>query len=235
MSSVPHPRPADDDTGSSRKTREVARLIAERHGRPIRKLLVVGCGHGEEARVLSRELDCDVVGIDVADGFEPSANARVALEFGDATALQYASGSFDYVYSYHVLEHIPHYRKALREMHRVLGAQGGFCIGVPNRLRLVGYLGSKTREATPLNKLRWNLADWNARLHGRFRNEFGAHAGFAPDELRGELAAVFSSVHSMTLAYYRAIYPRHDRKVAVLDRSGLGRFAFPAVYYTGLK
>lgn len=59
------------------------------------------------------------------------------LQRGDATSLDFADGRFDCIYSFHALEHIPDYRKALQEMRRVLAPGGTYCIGTPNRLRLV--------------------------------------------------------------------------------------------------
>ena len=44
------------------KTRCLAQLISERHAKPIKRLLVVGCGSGLEAAALSQELGCSAVG-----------------------------------------------------------------------------------------------------------------------------------------------------------------------------
>jgi SAM-dependent methyltransferase len=154
------------------------------------------------------------------------------LQKGDATALTFATDEFDFIYSYHVLEHIPRYRDALAEMNRVLAKGGGLWIGTPNRSRLVGYIGSKV----PMRKMiAWNAADWKARLRGRFRNELGAHAGFTLRELGAELRAVFSRIDDATLDYYLAIYPNRARTVRVLQNSGLGTFAFPSIYFSGQK
>lgn len=215
------------------KTEALARLMLEKMGTGIRNLLVVGCGSGIEAAILAQELKTHVVGVDLNAAFSPEAAARVTLRQGDATNLDFEDGSFDFVYSYHALEHVPDYRKALTEMQRVLSGGGGYCIGTPNRSRMVGYLGSKS--ATTRQKLAWNLADWSARVRGKFRNEFGAHAGFTSGELREELQKVFSQVDEITLSYYQRIYSRHERLVNVLNRSGLGRFLFPSVYFMGSK
>ena len=166
------------------------------------------------------------------DEFDPQAAAEARLQKADATALPFATDEFDFVYSYHVLEHIPRYRDALSEMNRVLARGGGLWIGTPNRARLVGYIGSKV----PLRKaIEWNAADWKARLRGRFRNELGAHAGFTLRELGGELRAVFSQIDEATLDYYLAIYPNRARTVRLLHHTGVGAFAFPSIYFTGRK
>lgn len=217
----------------SGKTGAIAGIVRERTRAPIRRLLVVGCGSGAEAATLARELGVQVIGIDLHGAFDPAASASAELRQGDATRLEFADATFDFVYSYHVLEHIPDYPRALEEMQRVLAKGGGYLIGTPNRLRLVGYLGSV--GVSWRDKLAWNLVDWRARLRGRFRNEHGAHAGFSPAELRGVLDKVFGKTEEITARYYLGVYRNHAWLVRWLDRLGLGRFLFPAVYFMGTK
>jgi ubiquinone/menaquinone biosynthesis C-methylase UbiE len=214
------------------RTSRVADVIRQRHGSAISKMLVVGCGNGREAHALAKSLGCDVTGIDLLGKFDAEAAAAVRLQQADATALPFQTAAFDFVYSYHALEHIPNYRQALAEMNRVLATGGGLWIGTPNRARLLGYLGS---EATWAQTLRWNMADWRARLQGRFRNEFGAHAGFTLAELGQELRTFFSRIEEATLDYYLANYPQQARTVRMLHKSGLGEYAFPSIYFVGAK
>lgn len=187
------------DIPRDRKTEALSQLIQEATGKTIKRLLVVGCGSGFEAAVLSRTLKAEVVGIDLQSNFDPDAERFVDLRKMDATWLQFKEGTFDFVFSYHVLEHIPDFRKALHEIKRVLAEDGGFCIGTPNRSRMVGYIGSK--DASLRNKISWNLNDWQARFEGKFKNEYGAHAGFSQRELCEELQWVFSRVEDITLKY----------------------------------
>jgi SAM-dependent methyltransferase len=216
----------------SHRASKIAGVILRRHPAGISNLLVVGCGSGREAHALANALRCNVTGIDLRDQFDPQAAAEVRLQRGDATALPFAAETFDFVYSYHVLEHIPRYRDALSEMNRVLVKGGGLWIGTPNRDRLLGYIGSKV---TLRQAIRWNAADWRARLRGRFRNELGAHAGFTLRELGGELLAAFDHIDEATLDYYLAIYPHRARTVRLLHKSGLGTYAFPSIYFVGRK
>lgn len=220
MTSLPH------------RAAQIANVIRRRHPAGISNLLVVGCGNGREAHALAQALGCRVTGIDLRGEFDAPTAAQVRLQQGDATALPFAADAFDFIYSYHVLEHIPRYRDALAEMNRVLAKGGGLWIGTPNRARLVGYIGSKVPLRTAI---RWNVVDWRARLRGRFRNELGAHAGFTLRELGAELRAVFSHVDDATLDYYLAIYPRRSGAVRLLHRSGLGALAFPSIYFSGSK
>jgi ubiquinone/menaquinone biosynthesis C-methylase UbiE len=215
------------------KTEALAGLIRERARVPIRSLLVVGCGSGVEAAILARELGAHVVGVDLDGSFDAAAAAAVDLRRGDATCLDFPNGSFDFVFSYHALEHIPAHGKALAEMARVLSTHGAYCVGTPNRLRLVGYLGSK--DATWREKVAWNLADWKARLLGRFRNEYGAHAGFSSRELQSWLAEAFAQTEEITLPYYRRVYRGCAFWVNLVGKMGLGRFLFASVYFMGSK
>lgn len=198
-----------------------------------RNVLVVGCGSGLEAAILSDSFGAQVVGIDIADHFDPFASSKVTLRVADATQMPFRDGEFDFVYSYHALEHIPDYRKALGEMRRVLKREGGWCIGTPSRSRLLGYIGSK--NASVKEKLLWNLADWKMRALGRFRNEYGAHAGFTATELSNELATVFGNAVDITVDYYEEIYPRHLEKLAWLRRMHLASFILPSVYFSGVN
>lgn len=195
-------------------------------------MLVVGCGNGREAHALAASLRCNVTGIDLRDQFDPRAAAEVQLQRADATALPFDTATFDFVYSYHVLEHIPCYRDALSEMNRVLAKGGGLWIGTPNRTRLIGDIGS---SATLRHAISWNAADWSARLTGRFRNEFGAHAGFTLQELGEELRAFFSCIDDATLDYYLALYPHRARTMRLLHSLGLGAYTFPSIYFLGRK
>jgi SAM-dependent methyltransferase len=216
-----------------RKTEALASIIREHVGHRIDRLLVVGCGSGMEAAVLARELGVRVVGVDLHGSFDHSAAAAVELRRGDATRLDFPDGTFDFVFSYHVLEHIPDYDKALAEMERVLSKGGAYCVGTPNRLRMIGYLGSK--DATWREKLAWNISDWKARLRGKFRNQYGAHAGFSSGELKAALERAFGQAEEITQRYYQVVYRRQATWVKLLERMRLGRFILPAVYFMGKK
>jgi len=54
-----------------------------------------------------------------------------AIETLDVTDIQYPTGTFDVIYSSHVLEHVPEDRKAMRELCRVLHPDGWAVLQVP--------------------------------------------------------------------------------------------------------
>ena len=215
------------------KTEKVARIIGRIHQSPIKNLLVVGCGSGLEAAILAEQLQVETVGIDVEEKFDERALKYATLQKGDAMALEFADESFDFVFSYHALEHIENPSKALREINRVLKKGGGFWIGTPNRSRMVGYIGGK--ETSFAQKISWNLADWRARAAGRFLNELGAHAGFTAVELKSLLAEVFPTVNDMTETYFFEIYENRQSLIKLIARSGFARFIYPSVYFSGRK
>ena len=216
-----------------RKTAVVAGLIRTRLGAAPKRILVVGCGTGQEAAQLARSLGTRVIGIDIAPRFDPVAAREVQLQWGDATALDFPDSAFDFVYSYHALEHIPDFRRALAEMRRVLAPNGGYCVGTPNRERLIGYLGSA--DGGWREKIRWNAMDWSARLRGKFRNEHGAHAGFTRRELRDELSAALGLAEDVTLPYYLNLYARRATAIRRLETSGLSKFLLPSIYFVGRR
>jgi ubiquinone/menaquinone biosynthesis C-methylase UbiE len=220
-------------TLSDTKTEKVAELISKLYPEPIKRLLVVGCGEGTEAAILAQQLNAEVVGIDLRDEFDPVAAGYCDLRKGDAMSLDLESGRFDFVFSYHALEHIENPVKALNEMRRVLRDGGGFWIGTPNKSRLVGYVGGKNTSFS--EKLRWNLADWRMRLRGRFENRFGAHAGFTSSELHGLLSSVFQEVDNRTFDYFAKVYESKLSMIKAIEFLRLSGRIYPSVYFSGRK
>ncbi len=218
---------------SDGKTEFLAKIINKSSSLAIKNILVVGCGSGIEAAILAQEFKAKVIGIDVKCNFNREVLKFVQLEIGDATNLQFTENYFDMVFSYHSLEHIPNYKKALSEINRVLKKEGLCFFGVPNKSRLVGYLGSKS--ASWLNKILWNLLDYKARLFGKFENKFGAHAGYASQELENVFNVYFKNVFNMSHEYYIAIYKNHKKLVNLLFKCNLSKYIFPCIYFIGKK
>jgi SAM-dependent methyltransferase len=213
------------------KTLSFARIVHERSPRErYHSILVVGCGDGQEAEVLGEFFGCQVTAIDIDGNFAP----RHGVEFRrmDARAMTFAADSFDLVYSFHALEHIVPPEPVVEGIRRVLKPGRYFCLGTPNRRRLAGYLGSA--DATFAEKILWNVADWRARLAGRFRNELGAHAGFTERELY-ELSSRIGPSSIVSDEYYRRAYARYDRLLRAIIAVKLQELAWPAVYAVGYK
>jgi len=217
------------------KARKVSVITGLLEGRRAAgRVLVVGCGDGREAGQIARELDLEVVGVDIGNEFEfaHEDSAPATLLTMDAQALEFPDESFDVVYSFHMLEHVADPLIALHEMRRVLRLRGTYLVGTPNKERLIGYIGS----ASPIrDRIRWNVADWRARLAGRWSNAQGAHAGFTARELVDMCADTFGDATAVSDDYYRSLYAGKRRLINGLIRTGLSRSAYPAVYVAGRK
>jgi ubiquinone/menaquinone biosynthesis C-methylase UbiE len=109
--------------------------------------LDVGCGAGYNLIKAYTELGCIVQGIDPAPGAHGVGRFtqdlwkdRPIIE-GSAEMLPFQDGSFDVVYSSHVLEHVNSEQKALDEMKRVLKPGGVLIIGMPTAaMTMVGMI-----------------------------------------------------------------------------------------------
>lgn len=114
---------------------------------PYGKVLELGCGNGYQSAFLSKiadkviatdlpeeDMETHTPGMKVAEDLHKQLKINnVDLVPCSAENLPFEDGSFDLVYSSHVLEHIPDKEKALKEIYRVL-KKGGlhFCV-VPTR------------------------------------------------------------------------------------------------------
>ena len=167
--------------------------------------LVIGCGSGDELSYLRKSFgNRRIIGLDIATGFSSTARVEGGLINADAKQLPFRNAQFAFAVAIHSLEHVGNPDIALREIQRILVPGGMLYVGVPNRSRLIGYLGSF--DASFWQKVKWNLIDYWAKLRGRFRNELGAHAGFEGKELLDLIARYFVDEKLLTGDYLRRKY-----------------------------
>jgi ubiquinone/menaquinone biosynthesis C-methylase UbiE len=227
-----------DASVSDRKTEVLAHLLSERLAVLPKDILGVGGGSGREAGILARHFKSRVIGIDILSEhpFDEGAAAPAVLQVMDAQSMSFPDQSFDLVYSFHALEHIPDCRAALCEMHRVLRVGGAYCVGTPNKSRLIGSIGS---PESLYYKILWNFHDIGMRLRRQWSNEAGAHAGFGHKELVDLCQQYLGPAESLTDEYYRQLYGggtgARARALAALLRSSLRRVVLPCVYVFGRK
>lgn len=219
-----------DQGGAAGKTAVLAKLLAPALPNPLSRILVVGCGNGFDAGVLARTFGAQTIAIDIYDLFDTTAGAPAEFARMDARELSFEDNSFDLVYSFHALEHIPKPQRALAEINRVLRPGGIYCVGTPNRTRAVAYLSVNEPWGTILAQ---NFADWRARLRGRFRNEYGAHAGFSGYELTSMCKAAFGQARNISDQYYSALYAQRPFLTRFVVGTGLQSVAWPSVYVAG--
>ena len=120
------------------------------------RVLDAGCGPALMAPALL-ERGFEVWGVDASARMVEAGRARVAgpachLEVGDITCLRFSSGFFDAALSMGVLEYLPDYRPALRELHRVLKPGGVAGVTVPSRsspYHLARRLFGRTDASSP--------------------------------------------------------------------------------------
>jgi SAM-dependent methyltransferase len=133
----------------------VGKLFRERINRGLRLLgderfesaLEVGYGAGAVLIALAPAVD-KLHGIDLDADPKPvetllkSQGREAELRPGDVTQLPYSDASFDLVVSFSVFEHLHEYRKALKEVYRVLKPGGLFLLGMPavNRVMEAGFM-----------------------------------------------------------------------------------------------
>ena len=86
------------------------------------RVLEVGCGTGLVLEKVA-PIAASAVGVDLSAGMIGKARARgLEVVRGSATALPFAAASFDVVYSFKVLAHVPEIERALSEIARVTTA-----------------------------------------------------------------------------------------------------------------
>jgi ubiquinone/menaquinone biosynthesis C-methylase UbiE len=105
------------------------------------RVLEIGVGTGRIALPLQQRLGCFYAGIDIAQAMlsklvvKPGAEA-ISPVLADATAVPFASGTFDAVIAVHIFHLIPAYADALREVMRILKPGGLLLHGWGQRIQL---------------------------------------------------------------------------------------------------
>jgi SAM-dependent methyltransferase len=90
-----------------------------------KRVLEVGCGTGELAERIQRELRCQVIATDLSPHMAGLTRARgVPTLVADAQRLPFRDGEFDVVLAAWMLYHVPDVKLALGEIVRVLRPKG---------------------------------------------------------------------------------------------------------------
>lgn len=134
--------------GRSRRTVDASRSIGSCIREPQyelagqmagrRRVLVAGCGRGDELRPVLKAGPREVVAIDcselaIAHARKSGAHPDVRFEVADATRTAYEDGSFDLILAFDLLEEVEDAHALLRESARLLSPHGAFLMSVPCR------------------------------------------------------------------------------------------------------
>ncbi|MBI2663813.1 class I SAM-dependent methyltransferase [Candidatus Woesearchaeota archaeon] len=97
-------------------------------------VLEIGCGNGAATRQIKRyfspkkiyAIDLDARMIKLAK--KKSKDASIMFEVRDAANLKYKNASFDAVFDFAVIHHIPNWKDCLKEIKRILKPRGEFIL-----------------------------------------------------------------------------------------------------------
>lgn len=115
----------------------VLRLAEQRAAvKPFRRHLDVGAGRGELIKLVRERFQVESAACDYTDQLMKLPGQRVEIANLNSEPLPYAANSFDLLTATEVIEHLEHFREAVREFYRVL-EPGGLCVlTTPNILNL---------------------------------------------------------------------------------------------------
>jgi SAM-dependent methyltransferase len=160
-------------------------LLPERR---FARALEVGYGAGAVQLALSRTVD-ELHGLDLDADPAPvralleSRGTSSDLRQGSVLELPYADGYFDLACSFSVFEHLREYKKALREVARVLQPGGLFLLGMPSVNKLmeagflaIGFKGINDHHVTTPQEVRRSFEECGLTLRSARYLDFPADA-----------------------------------------------------------
>lgn len=144
-----------DRWGEGNAWTDIQLLMVGKKGR----VLDIACGTGRTMELLVDNIDIELHGCDISDMLIDRAVARGIprdkLQVTDATAMQYADGSFDWAYSIGSLEHFTTegIEKFLKECRRIARSGSFHMIPVSRSGRNEGWI--KTFQSYHNNSVSW--------------------------------------------------------------------------------
>jgi len=113
--------------GGSKTTKAILKHLVFKNKKPV--VLDAGCGTGKTLNILSKEIDCQLFGLDKNRRFISKAKGSVSqLIVGDLTGLPFKDEVFDAVLCEDVLPFVDDVEKCIKEFTRVLKNKGFLAI-----------------------------------------------------------------------------------------------------------
>jgi len=119
------------------KRRVIGSLIRQQHQKANARILVAGCGLGEDAEIIGSP----TIATDLSTTALIKASQRYPNHIyvtADSQKLPFQSGQFDLIVCSEVIEHIPHPEIMVGEFHRLLHLGGSLIITTPNWISFYG-------------------------------------------------------------------------------------------------
>jgi SAM-dependent methyltransferase len=202
------------------------------HPRNGQTAIEVGCGTGEFTRRWAA-LGLDVLGIDLspaAIGIARSAGGGPRYEVGDAEKLPLGDASVDFVIFASVLHHIPDFRPAVKEAHRVL-VKGGICFAFdPNVFAPQMYL--LRHPSSPLYTSEGVSPQERPLRPGELRSAF-EEAGFKVSQSQHCRAAL--PYRHVGPAWMRPLLPLYNIYDDLLEKTRLSRLIGSFIITVGTR
>jgi ubiquinone/menaquinone biosynthesis C-methylase UbiE len=227
----------DEDVNSVRHlekatiVREILNTILNKQ--IIKDILIAGCGSkGDEAKAFQKVFNQHVTGVDISLPMsEVVENDDLNLLNANLTKLPFDNDDFSFIYCYHVLEHVDDPKAVLQELKRVLRNDGVIFIGFPNRYRIVPSYFSSNLKISVFKILKYNLRDYWHKLTGRFKNEYGAHAGFSEKEFLYMASTLFTNVLPIRGKWIELNYSKYYWIFKIAKKLKLDEIMYPSNYY----
>ena len=120
-----------------------------------KRFLDVGCGMGELAERVQKELGAEVVAVDISPRMVELTKARgIDVRLADVQSLPFGDGEFDCVAANWVLYHVPDVDRGLSELERVVRRGGRLVaatLGADNMQELWDLLGAEVPAGLSFN------------------------------------------------------------------------------------
>jgi hypothetical protein len=86
-----------------------------------------------------------------------------------------------------------------------------------------------------MNIIKWNINDFKYRLQGKFRNQYGAHAGFTQKEFMKDASKYFNKIIPVRYDYMSLKYIKYKKILKFLKYLKMDEFIFPSNYFICVK